>query len=169
MKKKIKKLRSGDLILFRVTKNSPIHDKLIGIGEWLMRKKFTRHDYCHIAMVDSDTDLMLEAVWPRTHVIKIDWAKMSKINDLEVYRVKRATKVQREKAISWAHKNIGVRYNIGLLLFGWFPMKHQVICSTYVGKSWHNAHVVLSNSGRMEKLLSPDEIAANTKVLKRIM
>jgi uncharacterized protein YycO len=165
-KKKVKQsiLQPGDIILCRVTLRSPIHDKLIAVGEWIMRKKFTRSNYCHVMMVDSDPELVLEAVWPKTHLVKGDWDKREKKYALEVYRVKRATLVQKAKAIHWAHKNLGVWYNVGLLMFGWFPKKHEVICSTYIAKSYAYAGIQL---GKNEKLLSPDEVAVSTK-LKRI-
>jgi uncharacterized protein YycO len=165
-KKKVKQalLQPGDIILCRVTERSPIHDKLIAFGEWVMRKKFTRSSYCHVMMVDSDTELVLEAVWPKTHLVKADWEAREKKYALEVYRVKGATLVQKAKAIHWAHKNLGVWYNVGLLLFGWFPKKHEVICITYAMKAWAYAGSPLMKN---EKLPSPDELAVSTK-LKRI-
>jgi uncharacterized protein YycO len=159
----MKKIRPGDIVLYKVTPNSPIHDKLIGIGERLLHKNFTKTSYCHVSMIDFDTDFILEAVWPKTHIIKFP-GKTS--NPVEIYRVKKATKKQISTAIKWAHSNLGLWYNIGLLLFGLFPKKHEVICSTYVANAFKAAGIKL---GKNEKLLSPDEIAANTIVLERII
>ena len=156
------KLEPGDILLFRVTKNSPIHDRMIALMEKLLHKQFSKSAYCHAAMVDSDTDLMLEAVWPKTHIIPIT----ARNNEIEVYRVIDATDGQTQQAILWAHQNLGVWYSVGQLFFGLFPSKHKVICSTYVADSWKSAGVVLGDLN--EKVFSPDELAAS-KLLYRIM
>jgi len=154
-------LKPGDVLLYRVTPNSPWHDKLIAWGEKLMGKKFTKNSYCHVAMVDYDTDLILEAVWPKTHVVRFPGKSK---NPVEVYRVKDATPEQISKAIDWAHKNLGLWYNVGLLFFGLFPSKHKVVCSTYVDHAWDSAGLSLGDG----KLFSPDEVAASP-MLERVL
>ncbi|MGH7975010.1 MAG: hypothetical protein ACREBR_05765 [bacterium] len=156
------KLKPGDIILFKVVAKSPWHDKLIALGELLLNKQFTRDSYCHVAMVDSDTALMLEAVWPKTHVIPL----RCRGNVAEVYRVKGATSAQVKQALKWAHENVGLWYNVGKLFFGLFPSRHKVLCSTYVAKAWKSTNVTLGDID--EKIFSPDEIAANKKVVKFI-
>jgi hypothetical protein len=153
------KLRPGDILLFEVVPNSPWHDKLIAFGEKLLGKQFAKASYCHAAMIDIDTELMLEAVWPKTHVIKIK----SRNNKIQVFRVKNATKEQCLKAVEEAHKDLGLWYNIGKLFFGLFPRKHEVICSTYVGISWKAAGKKFAKLN--DKVFSPDEMASDPLVM----
>jgi uncharacterized protein YycO len=155
------KLNPGDILIYRVVPNSPWHDKLIAWGEKIMGKKSTPASYCHVAMVDYDTDLILEAVWPKTHVTKFPGKDL---NPVEVYRVKGATLEQINIAIDWAHENLGLWYNIGLLFFGLFPKKHEVVCSTYIDDAWDAAGLSLGEG----KLLSPDEVAASPR-LERVL
>lgn len=145
-------LQPGDILLFKVGKRSPWHDKLIALGQKLLNKNFTEASYCHVAMIDTDTTLMLEAVWPFTHIIKIK----ARNNKIEVYRVKRSTKAQKLKAVMWAHKHLGIWYNVGKLFFGLFPSRHKLICSTYIAKAWQSANVKLGKIN--EKIFSPDEM-----------
>ena len=156
------KLQHGDILLFKVVSNSPWHDKLIALGEKLLHKQFSKSAYCHAAMIDTDTDLMLEAVWPVTHIIPIK----SRNNQIEVYRVKHSTEAQKLQAVEWAHQNLGVWYNVGKLFFGLFPSKHKIICSTYVAEAWKSAGIILGDLN--EKVFSPDEIAADPQ-LKRVV
>jgi len=152
------KLKPGDILLFEVVPNSPWHDKLIALGERLMGKQWTRSAYCHAALIDEDTNLMLEAVWPKTHVIPIK----SRNNKIQVFRVKKASKAQCYLAIEQARKDLGLWYNVGKLFFGLFPRRHEVICSTYVSKAWKAAGVKLDS--KKVKVFSPDEIASSKLV-----
>jgi hypothetical protein len=152
------KLKPGDILLFEVGSRSPWHDRLIALGEKLLKKQFTVGSYCHAAIIDTDTGLMLEAVWPKTHVIKIK----SRNNKIQVFRVKSTTKTQCLRAVEEAHKDLGLWYNVGKLFFGLFPRKHEVICSTYVAISWRAAGVKLAKRG--DRVFSPDEIAASPLV-----
>jgi len=152
------KLRPGDILLFEVVPNSPWHDKLIAFCEKLLGKQFARASYCHVALIDTDTDMMLEAVWPKTHIIPIK----SSNNKIQVFRMKNATKAQCLLAVKEAHKDLGLWYNIGKLCFGLFPRKHEVICSTYVAISWKAARKIFAKIN--DKVFSPDEIAADPLV-----
>jgi hypothetical protein len=154
------KLQPGDILLYRENKYSPIHDKLIALGEWLLNKQFTKSSYYHVAMVDLDTDLILEAVWPKTHVVELVMQP-----NIEVYRIKDIKKSQVNQAILWAHENLGIWYSVGQLLFGLFSSKHKVICSTYVGEAFKSADINLGDI--TEKIFSPDEIAISP-LLERI-
>ncbi len=149
------KLRPGDILLFEVVPNSPWHDKLIAFGEKLLGKQFTRKSYCHAALIDTDTDLMLEAVWPKTHIIPIK----SRNNKIQVFRMENVTKEQCLKAVKQAHKDLGLWYNVGKLCFGLFPRKHEVICSTYIAIAWK---VTGKKFARIkDNVFSPDEMAAD--------
>jgi uncharacterized protein YycO len=150
------KLQPGDLILYRTTKHSPIHDKLIALGEGLMQKKFTPSNYCHVSMVSNDTNLILEAVWPKTHVTKFDW---NQPNELEIYRVKNVTQEQIQKAISWAENHLGEWYDIPELFGGWISFKHEQICSTYMANSWKAAKRYFKTYPN--NFITPDQIAVD--------
>src|ERR1035437_6970623 len=161
-----KDLQPGDVLLFRTTKNSPFHDKLISAAEWLTGEKMTKHSYHHAAMVGVDGQVF-EATWKGT--ITHPYADVAKTGIIEVYRVKNATDVQIQEVLEWATNNLGLKYDFVKLFLGWagFDAKHAEICSTYVGKSWTAAGVQLTKKAN-EKIYSPDDIAANTKVLKLV-
>jgi permuted papain-like amidase YaeF/Yiix C92 family enzyme len=152
-------LQPGDLILYRTTKNSPIHDKLISIGEGLLRRKFTPSNYCHVSMASNDTNLILEAVWPKTHVTKFDW---NQPNELEIYRVKNATSEQIQTAINWAENHLDEWYDIPELFGGWISFKHEQICSTYISKSWKNAKIYFKTG--KNGFITPEGIATDPLV-----
>jgi uncharacterized protein YycO len=153
------KLQPGDLILYRTTTNSPIHDKLISIGEGLMQKKFTPSNYCHVSMVSNDTNLLLEAVWPKTHVTKFDW---NQPNELEIYRVTNVTAKQVQKAINWAENHLDEWYDVPELFGGWVSFKHAQICSTYVANSWKAAGIHFKT--KKKGFITPDGIATDPLV-----
>jgi uncharacterized protein YycO len=154
-----KYLHPGDLILYRTTKHSPIHDKLIALGEGVLQKKFTPSNYCHVSMVSNDTNLILEAVWPKTHVIKLDW---NQPNELEVYRLKNVAQEQIKKAISWAEDHLGEWYDIPELFGGWISFKHAQICSTYMANSWKAAGIHFKTGKK--GFITPDGIAIDPAV-----
>lgn len=159
-------LQPGDILLFRTTKRSPLHDKFIATAEWLLGEKMTKHGYHHVAMVGVD-GLIFEAIWKGT--VCHPMAEVDKTGIIEAYRVKNATDVQIQEAIEWAEDNLGLKYDFVRLFLGWAGLdeKHAEICSTYVGKAWKAAGVQLTKK-KKEKFYSPDDIAANTKVLKRV-
>lgn len=160
------KLQPGDILLFRTTLMSPIHDKLIAFCEWLIGEKMTKHSYHHVAMVGVDLQVF-EAIWKGT--VYHDFSEVDKTGIIEVYRVKNATDVQIQEALEWAQDNLGLKYNFLGLFLGWAGLdeKHAEICSTYVGDAWKAAGVQLTKK-KNEKFYSPDDIAANKKVLKRV-
>lgn len=159
-------LQPGDILLFRTMKNSPFHDKLIAFGEWLVGEKMTKHSYHHVAMVGVDTQIF-EAIWKGT--MYHPYAEVDKTGDIEVYRVKNATDIQIQEALEWASDNLGLKYDFVKLFLGWagLDQKHAEICSTFVGKAWLAAGVQVAPKTK-EKIYSPDDIAANKKVLKRV-
>lgn len=159
-------LEPGDILLFRTTKNSPLHDKLIAGAEWLIGEKMTKHSYHHVAMAGVDGQVF-EAIWKGT--VLHSFAEVDKTGIIEVYRVKNATDVQIQEAIEWANDNLGLRYDFVKLFLGWAGLdeKHAEICSTYVGDAWKAAGVQLTKK-KNEKFYSPDDIAANKKLLKRV-
>lgn len=163
----IDQLQPGDILLFRTTKHSPFHDKLIAIAQLFMGEQQTKHSYHHVAMVDVDNTQVLEAVWKGT--LLHPYADVAKTGAIEVYRVRNATDVQIQQAIECAHNNLGLKYDFIKLFLGWAGLdkKGAEICSTFVGSAWAAAGVQLTKK-LTEKIYSPDDIAANKKVLKRV-
>lgn len=153
------KFNPGDILLFRVNAHSPLHDKLIALGEGLMQKKFTPSNYCHVAMVSNDINLILEAVWPKTHVTKLDWSQPT---ELEVYQVKNVTTEQIQKAINWAENHLDEWYDIPELFGGWISFKHAQICSTYIANSWKAAGIKFKTDSN--GFITPDQIATSTLI-----
>lgn len=164
--KKFDLLQPGDILLFRTTKNSPLHDKLIAFGEWIIGEKMTKHSYHHVAMVGIDGNVF-EAIWMGT--VCHPFSEVDKTGMIEAYRVRNVTDIQIQEALEWAEDNLGKKYDFVGLFLGWAGLdeKHAEICSTYVGKAWKAAGVQLTKKAK-EKIYSPDDIAANKKVIKRI-
>lgn len=163
---KFEKLQPGDILLFRTTKNSPLHDKFIAVAEWLVGEKMTKHSYHHVAMMGVDNQVF-EAIWKGTVCHPLE--DVDKTGLIEAYRVKNATDVQIQEALEWAQANLGKKYDFVGLFLGWagLDQKHAEICSTYVGHAWKAAGVQLTRKAH-ERIYSPDDIAANKKVLKRV-
>lgn len=166
MKFTIDQLQPGDVLLFRTTKHSPFHDKVIAIAQWLVGEQRTRHSYHHVAMVGLDNQIF-EAIWKGTLLHSFDEVKKTGL--IEVYRVRNVTDQQIQITLEWATANLGKRYDFVKLFLGWAGLddKHSEICSTYVGNAWKAAGVQLTKK-KNEKIYSPDDIAANKKVLKRV-
>lgn len=160
-------LQPGDILLFRTTKNSPFHDKLIAMAQLFTGEQQTRRSYHHVAMVDVDNTQVLEAIWKGT--LLHPYTEVAKTGVIEVYRVRNATSIQIQQAVEYAHNNLGLRYDFIKLFFGWLGLdgKKAEICSTFVGNSWAAAGVQLTKKSK-EKIYSPDDIAANKNVLKRV-
>jgi len=160
-------LQPGDILLFRTTKNSPFHDKLIAIAQFIVGEQQTMRSYHHVAMVDVDNTQVLEAIWKGT--LLHPYTEVAKTGVIEVYRVRNATDIQIQQAIESAHSNLGLRYDLIKLFLGWAGLdgRHAEICSTFVGNAWAAAGVQLTKKSK-EKIYSPDDIAANTKVLKKV-
>lgn len=163
----VDQLQPGDILLFRTTKNSPLHDKIIAFGEWILGEKMTKHGYHHVAMMGVD-GLVFEAIWKGT--IYHPMSEVDKTGIIEAYRVINATDIQIQEVIEWAQANLGLKYDFVRLFLGWAGLdeKHAEICSTYVGKAWQAAGVQLTKK-KNERFYSPDDIAANKKVIKRVM
>ena len=159
-------LQPGDILLFRTTKNSPFHDKLIAFGEWLTGEKETKHSYHHVAMVGTDGQVF-EAIWKGT--VCHPFAEVDQTGVIEVYRVKNATDIQIQEALEWAQANLGKKYDFIGLFLSWAGIhgRNAEICCTYVGNAWKAAGVQVTPKAK-EKIYSPDDIAANKKVLKRV-
>jgi len=166
-------LRPGDLLLYRMTIKSGISSWFIGWGQNVIGKSPVHgKSYVHVAIVDKDTDYMLESRWPRSKRCKIKWKKLDKKYKIELWRV-RATSLEKiDKVMEWAYANLGLWYDLGLFIWGWLDFKHAEVCSTFVKKAWGNADVVFKLHKKLTEkgaLITPDEIVgSNLDILKRI-
>jgi hypothetical protein len=165
-------LRPGDVLLYKPKSVFHISAWFITWAQNVIGKNpISGAKYCHVALVDSDTDYILESKWPKSHRVKLDWNKLDKAYDIELWRVREVTQSQIDKILEWASANLGEWYDLGLFIWGLFDMKHMEVCSTFVEKSLQNAGLALVPkkiiAGNKE-FLTPDEIAAQP-FLKRIV
>jgi hypothetical protein len=59
-------------------------------------------------------------------------------------------------------------YDLPLFLVGFLDFKNAEVCSTFVQKAFEAAGIELSVEGPGKKLTTPDEIAANSSVLRKV-
>lgn len=164
-----KYLKPGDILLYRVVPRSGFSAKFISWGQHVLNQAPSEENYCHIAIVDNDTDYILEAKWPKVRRWKLDWEHLDASYHVELWRVKKVTPKKVQKALAWATEHLGEWYDLPLFFFGLFNFRNAEICSTYVQHAYENAKIQLSVEGPGKNLTTPDEIAANTKVIKRII
>lgn len=163
-----KLLKPGDVLLFRETHRSTLFERWI---VWVQKTFYhipKNVRFCHVALVDKDTDFMLEAVWPRTRITKIDFSTYKAKERIEVYRVRGITKEQIDKVLTWAHNHLGERYNFVLLFTGWTDSKHAEICSTFVSHAFRDADLEIPVNSWKKKLILPDDYYFDNARLERI-
>ena len=163
-------LKPGDILLYRPKSVFHLSAWFIAWGQNVMGKTPHNVTYCHVALVDEDTDYILESRWPKSRRYKLDWKYLDKMYTVELWRVKNSTKAESSKALEWAHNNLGEWYDLGLFVWGWFDAKQKEVCSTFVAKSWGSVDRVFKQFKKVGvgTLISPDEIAGNTDIIKRI-
>jgi hypothetical protein len=165
-------LKPGDILFYRPKAPIP--------GSWLItwfqnivgKSPIRGRSYCHVAIIDSDTDYLLESRWPKSRRWKINWKKLDKAYHVELWRVKNTTKKEVDAVLAWAHEHLDEWYDLGLFVWGMFDVKHSEVCSTFVAKAWANAERVFKQFkriGKVKEFLSPDEIAWHTEIIKRIV
>lgn len=156
-------LRSGDVLLFRVVESSNWLDRLIGWGQKIIHQAPSNATYCHAALIGSDASHIFEARWPKIHNVQMDWAKMSKRNKIEVYRVN-LTPEQVTKIMDYARLCLGRWYDfLAILTFGLLQLGSTAVCSQFVWDCFTAAGVCLCP---YESLESPDDLAASTLLEK---
>lgn len=165
MPNKVATLEPGDILLYRVTEHSAFYDKLIAIGQTLFYQVPRNARFCHIAIVDKDTNYKLEAVWPKTRRSLIAGDNAGEI--MEVYRVKYITDDQVVSALAWANANLNEWYDILFLLTGWIDVKHAEICSTFVSHAFAAAGLLIPHVPKLQKIILPDDYA-DDKQLARV-
>lgn len=163
-------LRPGDILLYKPKSVFHLSAWFIAWAQNVVGKTPHGVTYCHVAIVDENTDNILEARWPKSHCVPLNWKKLDEAYDIELWRVKNVTKDQIGKALEWAHSHTGEWYDLPSFIWGWFDVKHAEVCSTFVAKSWANAGIDFKQIKPIGdgKLITPDEIAGNTNLIKQV-
>lgn len=155
-------LHPADLLLFKVKPSSSWFSKLIGWGQKIFGHAPTEAQYAHVALVAFDPTYIMEARWPKTRIWKIDWDKLNKEYDIQLFRVRNVTPRQQLDAIHWAEDHLNDWYDVLELLDGWISIKHTYICSTYVCEAWESAGIDFKTNN--QDFITPDEIAASNLI-----
>ncbi|MGI0059240.1 MAG: hypothetical protein ACREBJ_05675 [Nitrosotalea sp.] len=172
IKKKL--LVPGDLLFFKPKSVLDISAWLIAWAQNVVGKNplqgKTKLGYCHVALVDEDTDYILEARWPKTRRWKIDWTKLDKNYHTEQWRMKNVTRAEIDEALSWAHDHLGEWYDLGLFLWGMIKVKNTEVCSTFVANAWAAAGRYFKEFKQIGeyRFQSPDELVGNTNLIKQV-
>jgi uncharacterized protein YycO len=159
-----KLLKPADILLFRTTHRSTWSEKLIVWGQRTFYHIPKQARYCHVALVDKNTNLLIEAVWPKTRIFPIKLDNYKENEQIEVYRIKNITDEQREKLLTWAYDHVGEWYDLPLLLTGWVDAKHAEICSTFVSKACHDVNLDIPSKKENKKLVIPDDYYNDPKL-----
>ncbi len=142
---------SCDILLYPVCPNSTFVDKLIALGERLWGYSSPRGQYFHVGIA-ADAEYTFEAVWPKTaHNL------ISKTETVDVYRIKDFNADKTTSILQWCALNVGERYDLDSLLFGWTRGNHEYICTQYVANalSVGGINIVPNDNVR----IAPDMIA----------
>lgn len=151
-----KLLKPCDVLLFRTTHKSTIFQRLIVWGQKTFYHVPQAARYSHVAIVAGDTNLLIEAVWPKIRIVPISYSNYKDRECIEVYRIKNLTDEQREKILAYAYAHVGEWYDFLLLFTGWIDVKHAEVCSTFVSKACHNADLDIPSKQESKKLVIPD-------------
>ena len=165
-------LRPGDIVFYKPKAKWSIGSWLITWAQNVVGKSPIHGvSYSHVVLIDHDTDYIVESRYPRSRRYKMDWKKYENQYDFELWRVRNVKPEQVDKALDWAYAHLNEWYDLGLFLFGWIDRKKSEVCSTFVAKAWRAGGVVFGHNtdmGNAEFFHSPDEIAMNTDLIKRI-
>ena len=152
-----KLLQPCDILLFRTTHKSTWMDRLIVWGQKVFYHIPKQIRYCHVALVAKDTNLLIEAVWPKVRIFPIKLSTHKDKEKIEVYRIKDITDEQREKILTYAYDHVGEWYDVTLLFTGWIDTKHAEICSTFVSKACYDVGLNIPSKKESKKLVIPDD------------
>ena len=161
---KVATLKPGDILLYKVTKYSALHDKLIAICQILLYQVPRNARFCHIAIVDQDINYKLEAVWPKTRRSLIAGDNIGEI--MEVYRVIDITDAQIKSTLVWANANLNEWYDILFMITGWLDVKHAEICSTFVSHAFAAAGLLIPHVPKFQKIILPDDYADDRQLAR---
>jgi len=165
-------LRPGDLIFYRPKKTWSIGSWFIAWAQNVIGKSPIHNvSYCHVGIIDSDTNYLLESRWPRSRRWKINWKKLEKQYHLELWRIRHVKKEEIEKALNWCYEHLNEWYDLGLFIWGLFDFKNAEVCSTFVAKAWKAAGRIFKIHKQIQPdadFHTPDELIANEDLIKRI-
>jgi len=165
-------LQPGDILFLGPKKKWMIGSWLITWAQNVVGKSpIHGQSYSHVAIVDWDTNYVLESRWPKSRRRKLEMEKWCKQYNMELWRVRKVQPEQVKAALGWAYNHLNEWYDLGLFVWGMFDVKHAEVCSTFVAKAFADANVhfkIYKKIGAVENFHSPDEIAANTDLIKKI-
>ena len=165
-------LHPGDILFFRTKKGSLPGSWLISWFQNIVGKS-PIHDvsYSHVGIVDWNTAYILDSRWPKSKRRKINWKSWNKHYGVELWRVRKVKKEEIQKALDWCYNHLNEWYDLGLFVWGMFDVKHAEVCSTFVAKAWKKGgriFKVYKRIGKARNFHSPDELIANSNIIKRI-
>lgn len=164
-------LRPGDLLFYRPKAPLPGSWFITWVQNVVGKSPIKGISYNHVSLIDKDTDYMLESRWPKSKRKKINWKKLTKYYHLELWRIRHVTPEEQEKAVEWAHQHLNEWYDLGLFIWGMFDTPHMEVCSTFAAKAWKHAgreFKIYKKIGNAENFYSPDELIANSDLIKLI-
>ena len=155
------KILPGDLLIFRIVKQSHLLGKLIGFFSVLMGKEgewnFT---YGHVAICE-DKNSYLEMTWPVSKRTSIDDAV--KNPETEIWRIEDMTPDRAKIVLKWAQDNLGVHYNIRHIISLGFLQGYG--CGDFLAKALRNCRIELTFEGRNDPVVSPNEVACSKETV----
>ena len=167
-----KAMKPGDILFFRTKKGSLPGSWLISWFQNIVGKSPIHGvSYSHVGIVDWDTNYILDSKWPKSKRRKIDWKSWNKHYGLELWRIRKVKKEEVKKALDWCYAHLDEWYDLGLFVWGMFDVKHAEVCSTFTAKAWRAAgriFKVFKRIGKVKNFHSPDELVANSNLIKRI-
>lgn len=161
----------GDILLFRPRgkKAATFSDKLISWGQRLFRKVPKNVNYVHVAIVDWNTEYILESVWPKTRITNLAIKRATSADKIEVWRIKNLTSEQCKLMLDYGHSHLGLWYDIPLFLTGFLSIKHTEICSVFIAQICHAAKLDIPYGFMNKKFIVPDDYADFNTMLERVM
>jgi len=165
-------LRPGDILFFRTKKGSLPGSWFISWFQNIVGKSPIHGiSYSHVAIVDWDTDYVLDSRWPKSKRRKIKWKSWGKYYGLELWRIRKIQPEEVQKALNWAYAHLEEWYDLGLFVWGMFDFSNAEVCSTFVAKAWKAAGRIFKvhkRIGKVKNFHSPDELIANDDIIKKI-
>lgn len=161
----------GDILLFkpRGKKLRTFSDKLISWGQRLFRQVPNNINYVHVAIVDWNTEFILEAKWPKSIISNLAEKRMSSSDKIEVWRIRNLTPVQLQKILDYGHSHIGMWYDVLLVITGFISLKHTTICSLFVSRMCNSADLDIPYGYWHKKFIVPDDFVLSNTMLDRVM
>jgi uncharacterized protein YycO len=155
------KIKTGDLLLFRIVPDSNLLGKLIGWFSVLTGNGGTyAKTYGHVAICEN-SDTYIEMTFPHSRRTVID----QRNPEMEVWRIKDATEDQLKAAVKWAVENMGKWYNVRHIIGLGFIKGYG--CADFVFNCFNETHtgILLDKKGTKDPVCSPNEIVDSGLVI----